>query len=640
MTATRRGAALIVTCLATLLALVGPSAQAADDAASITHVKPTSTGLEILVAVPEGAPVDLEGVTVDIEGQEVAATAEPADTGGNIRRTTVLAFDTSRSMAGERFAAAQVAARTFLDTVPDDVYVGITTFAGDVVPALEPTQDRDQARDVIDGLTLSRQTRLYDGVIAAAEMAGSNGQRNLLVLSDGADTSRTPLSDATTAITDAGLLVDVVALDQSEAAQVPLQSIADAGSGEVISADPAALEAAFTDEANALARQVLVTADLPDGLDVEEGAVEIVLPAGDTTLTANAFVPLQKQAPDAGDQAGTPQTHSRFTLPSWAMWVGIGLLGVGLVTMLVNLVPAKERTELSPDERVSKYTAMATGPQQADGSSTERDAALTQAKNAAAQMLRRNKSLEARIAVRLEAAGSGLKPAEWLLLHTAIMVGAGLLGMLIGGGALVLGLLFAGGGLLLPWMYLGFRKGRRLKAFNNSLPDTLQLMAGSLQAGLSLQQSVDTIVREGTEPISSEFKRVLVETRLGVSLEDALEGITERFESKDFAWVVMAIKIQRQVGGNLAELLHTVAGTIREREYMRRQVAALAAEGKLSAYVIGGLPVVFMIYLLLVNRDYVMPMFTDPKGWLMLAAGGVLLGVGSFWMSRLIKVEV
>ena len=81
---------------------------------------------------------------------------------------------------------------------------------------------------------------------------------------------------------------------------------------------------------------------------------------------------------------------------------------------------------------------------------------------------------------------------------------------------------------------------------------------------------------------------MLVETRLGVSLEDALEGITERFESKDFAWVVMAIKIQRQVGGNLAELLHTVAGTIREREYMRRQVAALAAEGKLSAYVIGG----------------------------------------------------
>ena len=115
-------------------------------------------------------------------------------------------------------------------------------------------------------------------------------------------------------------------------------------------------------------------------------------------------------------------------------------------------------------------------------------------------------------------------------------------------------------------------------------------MAGSLTAGLSLAQSIDTIVNEGTEPIASEFRRVLVETRLGVSLETALEGVAERFESKDFAWVVMAINIQRRVGGNLAELLETVAGTIREREYMRRQVAALAAEGKLSAFVLGGLP--------------------------------------------------
>ena len=98
---------------------------------------------------------------------------------------------------------------------------------------------------------------------------------------------------------------------------------------------------------------------------------------------------------------------------------------------------------------------------------------------------------------------------------------------------------------------------------------------------------------------------MLVETRLGVTLEDALEGVAERFDSKDFEWVVMAIKIQRQVGGNLAELLDTVAATMREREYVRRQVAALAAEGKLSAWVFGGLPPLFMLYLLLTNYDYV-----------------------------------
>ena len=143
-------------------------------------------------------------------------------------------------------------------------------------------------------------------------------------------------------------------------------------------------------------------------------------------------------------------------------------------------------------------------------------------------------------------------------------------------------------------------------------------MSGSLAAGLSLAQSVDTIVREGAEPIAVGVPRVLVETRLGVSLEDALEGVAERFDSKDFEWVVMAIKIQRQVGGNLAELLDTVAATMREREYVRRQVAALAAEGKLSAWVLGGLPPLFMLYLLLTNYDYVIVMFQEPLGWAML----------------------
>ena len=166
-------------------------------------------------------------------------------------------------------------------------------------------------------------------------------------------------------------------------------------------------------------------------------------------------------------------------------------------------------------------------------------------------------------------------------------------------------------------------------------------MAGSLTAGLSLAQSIDTIVNEGSEPISSEFRRVLVEARLGVSLETALEGVAERFDSKDFAWVVMAINIQRRVGGNLAELLDTVAATIREREYMRRQVAALAAEGKLSAFVLGGLPPLFFIYLLLHEvRLRLGPVVDGPLGYLMLGGSVFILAVGAFWMSRIIKVEV
>jgi tight adherence protein B len=323
------------------------------------------------------------------------------------------------------------------------------------------------------------------------------------------------------------------------------------------------------------------------------------------------------------------------------MYAGVGALGLGLLGLLVLLVPYERR--LSTEQRVQQYAARAGSGAPASApviASRPEESALEGAKTAAASVLRRNVSLEQKIAQRLDGAGSALRPAEWLLIHTAIFIGFCAAGLLVGGGNLIVGLVFLVIGALGPWMYLGFRRKRRKKKFESALPDTLQLMAGSLAAGLSLAQSVDTIVREGSEPITSEFKRVLVETRLGLSLEDALQGVADRFQSKDFDWVVMAINIQRQVGGNLAELLNTVAGTMREREYIRRQVAALSAEGKLSAYVLGGLPPGFMLYLLLANRAYVMVLFTRPLGILMIVGGAMILSVGVFWMSRLVKIEV
>ncbi len=130
-------------------------------------------------------------------------------------------------------------------------------------------------------------------------------------------------------------------------------------------------------------------------------------------------------------------------------------------------------------------------------------------------------------------------------------------------------------------------------------------MAGGLQAGLSLPQAVDSVVREGNEPMAGELRRALVEQRLGVDITDALEGVGQRMDSEDFGWIVMAIRIQREVGGNLAEILHTVADTLREREYLRRQVRALSAEGRLSGYILAGLPPLIFVYMMFANREYV-----------------------------------
>ncbi|WP_372728580.1 type II secretion system F family protein [Nocardioides sp.] len=625
--------------LACLVVLAGAPSAVAADRASISYVESSGDRLEILVSVPPGVEVDLDAVGVTIDGEPADTTAVDAASATQVRRTAVLVMDTSNSMRGARFEGAQNAARAFLDSVPDDVFVGIVSFAGTVTEALEPTLDRDAARAVVDSLELSRKTRLYEAVLAAVTMAGDDGQRNLVVLSDGADTTDTPLTSVTEAISGQDVLVDVVSVRAKAKPDPSLLALAEAGEGAVIGADAADLAAAFSAEAEVLARQILVTARIPAVVEALEATVAVSLPVGEDTLSARAFTTL-RTAGEPDPPGVLPSASDDWSVPAWTMYAGVAGVGVGLIALLVLLVPPSTPHPMSAERRVATYTERLGGRQGPEAAKRESDPALAQAKQAAATVLGRSGGLEQRIAVRLEGAGSNLRPAEWLLVHTAIFAGSGAVGLLLGAGSLLTGIFFLVLGAVLPWIYLGLRQSRRRKAFNASLPDTLQLMSGSLAAGLSLQQSVDTIVREGVEPIGSEFKRVLVETRLGVSLEDAFDGVAERFDSKDFAWVVMAIKIQRQVGGNLAELLETVAGTMREREYMRRQVDALAAEGKLSAWVLGGLPPVFLLYLVVANRDYVMPLFTEPLGWLMLLGAGVLLSLGVFWMSRLIKVEV
>ena len=136
------------------------------------------------------------------------------------------------------------------------------------------------------------------------------------------------------------------------------------------------------------------------------------------------------------------------------------------------------------------------------------------------------------------------------------------------------------------------------------------------------------------------MRRAIIEARLGVQMETALEAVATRMKSIDFSWVVMAIRIQREVGGNLAEVLTTVAATMRERERLRRQVSSLSAEGRLSAWILGALPVVFTLFLLLTRPDYLAPLFNTPLGLVMLTVASILLIVGILWLVKLVKVEV
>jgi tight adherence protein B len=620
---------------------VGP-ASAADDA-SIDHAEHSKGLVKLLVSVPGDAEIDLTSVSVAIDGTDTDATAETAANTDAVRRTTVLAIDTSDSMNGARIAAAKTAALTYLETVPDNVEVGIVTFDNDVIVRQPPSLDRDASRAVINALTLKHNTALYDGVKAAIAATGNSGQRQVLVLSDGQDNTKSPLQPVIDAIKAAKVKVDVVALDQGTAAPQPLADMASASKGTVISASADALTAAFSSEAGVLARQVLVTAKVPAGQSSNDATVSVKLDAGGQTYTAAAFVAV-KSAADSGvdPYAVRPAKSTGVQIPQEAMYGAVGAIGIGVVVLIIALVGGSGEKRVSLDEQLRLYgaTAATTQAARARAAQTPTASLSGQARQAAEKALASNAGFEAKIATRLEAAGIALKSSEWLLLHIGIAFGAGILGLLVSGGSPLVTVLFLVFGAIGPWFYLSLKRSRRLKAFDSGLADTLQLMSGSLSAGLSLAQSLDTIVREGQEPVTSEFKRVIVETRLGVGLEDALEGVAERMLSVDFKWVVMAIRIQREVGGNLAELLNTVSATLREREYLRRHVKALSAEGRLSTWILGGLPPVFLLYLTLAKPSYVNPMYTTPVGWIMLTAMAVLLTVGVFWMTKVSKVDV
>ena len=193
-----------------------------------------------------------------------------------------------------------------------------------------------------------------------------------------------------------------------------------------------------------------------------------------------------------------------------------------------------------------------------------------------------------------------------MLLRALVTIGAGIaLFIALGPAGALLGLVL---GFVATMLYQTAQVERRSSRFAEQLPDALQLVIGSLRSGFSLPQAFDSLVRESPEPVRSEFGRALAEHRLGADLSDALERVAQRTGSDDLVWAVMAVRIQREVGGNLAEVLQTTVDTMRERARLRRHVRALSAEGRLSAWVLIALPLSLGLFMFLFRRSYMTPL--------------------------------
>ncbi len=268
-----------------------------------------------------------------------------------------------------------------------------------------------------------------------------------------------------------------------------------------------------------------------------------------------------------------------------------------------------------------------------------------------------NKAVEQRdfganLARELARADLKLKVSEYLAIWAGSTVGLPILFLILSialptlGNPLVL-LVGAFLGFLLPRFWLGRRKSSRLNAFNKQLPDTITLIANALRAGSSFLQAIELVVRESRPPISLEFGRVIREVNLGLPFEQALENMVRRVRSDDLELMATAISIQHTVGGNLAEILDSIAYTIRERIRIKGEIRTLTAQQRLSGYVVGFLPIGIALFLFIAAPTFLEPMFKNPPGIIGLPAGVIILAFGGFMMfigfmaiRRIVDIEV
>ncbi len=236
-----------------------------------------------------------------------------------------------------------------------------------------------------------------------------------------------------------------------------------------------------------------------------------------------------------------------------------------------------------------------------------------------------------------------LRPVEYIGLRILAVILGTLVGFAFGAG----NWLFTGLGFVLGWwgpgIYVRIRRSRRLNQFNDQLPDMLNLMVNSLRAGYSTQQAMEAVSRELPPPISTEFRRVVQEMQIGIPVERALDHLLRRVPSDDLDLVVTAILIQREVGGNLAEVLETIAETIRERIRVQGEIRTLTAQVRLSGNIIAAVPFVLFLIIYRLNPEY-MGQFLLPEnrlcGSIVLGVTALMIGVGYFIMQKISKIEV
>lgn len=243
---------------------------------------------------------------------------------------------------------------------------------------------------------------------------------------------------------------------------------------------------------------------------------------------------------------------------------------------------------------------------------------------------------------KLSRADLKLTVAEYAASHFASAIAGFVLGFaFLAGGDIIFSALFGAIGFFIPRFLVNRRVNQRLIAFETQLPDTLGLWVNALRSGYSVLQAMEAISKDAPEPTKTEFERVVREVQLGIDMPDALQHLLDRIESEDLDLVVTAVNIQREVGGNLAEILEVISHTIRERIKLKGEIRVLTSQGRITGYLISGLPILLALFLNFASPGYMREMFTNRGcGWPMIGFALALIGIGTALIQKIIDIEI
>lgn len=530
----------------------------------------------------------------------------------------ILSIDASESME-PALDAAKSAANDFVDAMPDGVRIGVESFADEVEVVILPTADRDAVGAAIDSIETDGDTALYDAVVAARQhFTPETGNKVLVLLSDGMDEGSVATLDDAVAATD-GVRVEAISLT------TPQTDLAGLGAlGPVTSADdPAAMSAAFVRVADLLVEVVNDPPPTTSTTTTTTTTTTTVPPPSTTVAPATTEAPETTVPVSVAPEVTTPPAPAAVVPTADAapqarwLWLGAGAVFAGL--LLLGLL-------VFPRDRVSKSRLGSDKPRTVSDMGVRTTTAIEEALERSGR--------RADLGQALAVADISTAPAEFVAWVGVVAVVAGSVGLLVGGPLLAVAVAVAV--CLAVWGHVNRSKRLRQAAFADQLADVLQLLTTALRSGYGITQAMESVAEEAEEPARTEFAHVLAEVRLGRDLSESLHALADRMESPDLEWVVSAIDINRETGGNLSEILDRVGVTIRERGRVARQVRTLTAEGRLSARILTALPAVMLLWQWRVNPEN-FSLLTRGAGLVALVAAGILLFLGATWVRKIVK---